>query len=153
MEYVPMVLPRDWPQQLNPVPSQPQAQFPSSLGYTPTMSAPSDTLQKSTDTIGSPAASSPSDIKDEDTVTLSPSSYFWNEMTLPSCSDASGTCQCGDGCACVGCLTHGGHTGEPLEDPTPTTTAENGSFLGFDPSLALNMNDPADFLSFNPDPS
>ncbi|KAI4710098.1 hypothetical protein J4E89_005330 [Alternaria sp. Ai002NY15] len=153
MPQVPMVLPRDWPQQLNPVPSQPQAQFSTSLGYTPSMSAPSDTLQNPTDTIGSPAASSPSDIKDEDTVTLSPSSYFWNEMTLPSCSDASGTCQCGDGCACVGCLTHGGHTGEPLDDPTPTTTAEHDSFLGFDPSLALNMNDPTDFLSFNPDPS
>jgi hypothetical protein len=156
MPQVPVALPGNWPQQPTPLPSQPQVQFSSNLGYTPSMPARSDTMQSAGDNIGSPTASSPSDVKDEDTVTLSPSSYFWNEMTLPSCSDASGTCQCGDGCACVGCLTHGGHTGEPLDDTTTTTTtatAEHDPFLNFDSSLALNMNDPTHFLSFNPDPS
>ncbi|KAF2000951.1 hypothetical protein P154DRAFT_575654 [Amniculicola lignicola CBS 123094] len=58
---------------------------------------------------------SPSEGKDGDTPTLSPSSYFWQEVVLPSCSDATGTCQCGDGCECVGCLTHGGHNGVTLD--------------------------------------
>ena len=156
MVQVPMALPGNWPQQLTPSPSQPQqAQFStsSSLSYNkPSMPASGDTkTRKPSETMDSPAASSPSDTKDEDTVTLSPSSYFWNEMTLPSCSDASGTCQCGDGCACVGCLTHGGHTGESLDDTG--TAAEHDPFLSFDTSLALNMNDPTDFLNFNPDPS
>jgi hypothetical protein len=154
MVQVPMALPGNWPQQLTSLPNQPQARFSNSgsLGYnTPSMPTPSDSLRKAGDVMDSPAASSPNDTKDEDTVTLSPSSYFWNEMTLPSCSDASGTCQCGDGCACVGCLTHGGHTGERLDDTT--TTAEHDPFLSFDTSLALNMNNPADFLSFNSDPS
>ena len=60
---------------------------------------------------------SPSEGKDEEVVTLSPSSFFWQEMVLPGCNDETGTCQCGDGCECVGCLTHGGHTGVPLEMP------------------------------------
>ena len=46
---------------------------------------------------------------------LSPSSFFLQQLVLPSCNDASGTCHCGDGCTCVGCLTHGGHSGVPLE--------------------------------------
>lgn len=58
---------------------------------------------------------SPSDGKEEDTVTLSPSAFLWQEMVLPGCNDATGTCQCGDGCECVGCLTHGGHNGVALE--------------------------------------
>ncbi|EON64098.1 hypothetical protein W97_03328 [Coniosporium apollinis CBS 100218] len=47
---------------------------------------------------------------------LSPTSFFFNELVL-GCSDATGLCQCGDGCTCVGCLTHGGHNGVPLEPP------------------------------------
>jgi hypothetical protein len=69
-------------------------------------------------------ADSPSDGKEEDASTLSPSSYFWQELVLPGCNDATGTCQCGDGCECVGCLTHGGHNGiplEPLDAPTGIT--------------------------------
>ncbi|KAF2865524.1 hypothetical protein BDV95DRAFT_599751 [Massariosphaeria phaeospora] len=77
---------------------------------------------------------SPNEGREEDTPTLSPSSYFWSEMTLPSCNDATGTCQCGDGCECVGCLTHGGHNGVLLEVP-----AEHSVFPDFD--LGLQADD------------
>ena len=73
-------------------------------------------------------ADSPNDGKDEDTPTLSPSSYLWSELVLPGCNDATGTCQCGDGCECVGCLTHGGHNGVPL---TSASVGEQESFDGF----------------------
>ncbi|KAF2278776.1 uncharacterized protein EI97DRAFT_431025 [Westerdykella ornata] len=53
--------------------------------------------------------------KEDDTSTLSPTSFFWQEVTLPGCNDETGTCQCGDGCECVGCLTHGGHNGVSLD--------------------------------------
>jgi hypothetical protein len=68
--------------------------------------------------------------EDETAPTLSPSTFFWQEMELPagSCNDATGTCQCGDGCACVGCLTHGGHNGVPL---SASSTAEQVDFNGF----------------------
>ncbi|EKG20808.1 hypothetical protein MPH_01892 [Macrophomina phaseolina MS6] len=49
-----------------------------------------------------------------ETPTLSPSSFFWQQVELPGCDDPSGACRCGDGCQCVGCLTHGGHDGVPL---------------------------------------
>ncbi|ORY13196.1 hypothetical protein BCR34DRAFT_649706 [Clohesyomyces aquaticus] len=68
---------------------------------------------------------SPSEGKDEDIPTLSPSSYFWQEIVLPGCNDATGTCQCGDGCECVGCLTHGGHNGVPLDSSPTTMTPTN----------------------------
>jgi hypothetical protein len=76
----------------------------------------------------SPFADSPSDGKDGDTPTLSPSAYMWQELVLPGCNDATGTCQCGDGCECVGCLTHGGHNGVPLDPPT---AAEDAAFTEF----------------------
>ncbi|KAF2789480.1 hypothetical protein K505DRAFT_352564 [Melanomma pulvis-pyrius CBS 109.77] len=75
-------------------------------------------------------ADSPADGKDEDTPTLSPSSYFWQELVLPGCNDATGTCQCGDGCECVGCLTHGGHNGVPLEAPATNGLEAFTHFLG-----------------------
>ncbi|KAK8151227.1 hypothetical protein BKA80DRAFT_287015 [Phyllosticta citrichinensis] len=49
-----------------------------------------------------------------DTPVLSPSSFFWQQLELPRCSDFTGACRCGDGCQCVGCLTHGGHDGVAL---------------------------------------
>ncbi|KAF2689138.1 hypothetical protein K458DRAFT_383798 [Lentithecium fluviatile CBS 122367] len=85
---------------------------------------------KSEDAMQSPAsAGSPSDGKSEETETLSPSSYFWQEMVLPGCNDATGTCQCGDGCECVGCLTHGGHNGVPLGAPTSNETETFADFM------------------------
>ncbi|KAF2122960.1 hypothetical protein BDV96DRAFT_12652 [Lophiotrema nucula] len=88
---------------------------------------------------------SPSDGKDEETPTLSPSSFFWQEMELPGCSDATGTCQCGDGCECVGCLTHGGHNGIQLD--FPTTTEPDGMA-----NLISNDNSHRSFLGVNGSP-
>ena len=87
-------------------------------------------------------ADSPQEGREED-AQLSPSSYFWQEMVLPGCDDATGTCQCGEGCECVGCLTHGGHNGIPLEVPaTDQQFADfgaNNNFSGLNPSLMPGM--------------
>ncbi|KAF2181961.1 hypothetical protein K469DRAFT_250453 [Zopfia rhizophila CBS 207.26] len=91
---------------------------------------------KTEESVSTPFADSPQQDKDEETPTLSPSSYFWSELVLPGCNDATGTCQCGDGCECVGCLTHGGHNGVPLD---ATTTAEQDDFSQF-PIGSPNMN-------------
>ncbi|CAI7642615.1 unnamed protein product [Penicillium pancosmium] len=48
------------------------------------------------------------------------SEYYTLEypVGIPSaCSDVTGSCQCGNDCSCVGCLTHSGHNGLPLEAP------------------------------------
>ncbi|PWY77506.1 hypothetical protein BO70DRAFT_68226 [Aspergillus heteromorphus CBS 117.55] len=47
-----------------------------------------------------------------------PSEYYTLEypVGLPSaCADTTGSCQCGNDCTCVGCLTHSGHNGIGLE--------------------------------------
>ncbi|KAF2851822.1 hypothetical protein T440DRAFT_59085 [Plenodomus tracheiphilus IPT5] len=121
-----------------------------------TLSSPLDNQvsQKVEETVSTPIADSPSDgSREEDTSTLSPSSYFWNQMTLPSCSDATGTCQCGDGCACVGCLTHGGHNGVHLDEPI--SMAEHDAFPEFAAgSDGLGMNDStAEFMRFHAAPT
>lgn len=38
--------------------------------------------------------------------------YEYDPIGLGECTDATRTCRCGDGCSCVGCLTHSGHDGE-----------------------------------------
>jgi hypothetical protein len=43
--------------------------------------------------------------------TLSPSAFMLHQYTLPGCDNVYGTCRCGDGCECDGCLTHSGHDG------------------------------------------
>ncbi|KOC17192.1 hypothetical protein AFLA70_357g001301 [Aspergillus flavus AF70] len=53
---------------------------------------------------------------------MEPSEYYTLEypVGLPSgCSDVTGSCQCGNDCSCVGCLTHSGHNGLSLG---PVTT-------------------------------
>lgn len=57
---------------------------------------------------------------------MQPSEYYEVEYPVPlpgSCSDMTGTCQCGNDCSCVGCLTHSGHNGMPLEAPHDNTHA------------------------------
>ncbi|KAF1831158.1 hypothetical protein BDW02DRAFT_65361 [Decorospora gaudefroyi] len=150
-----MAIHSDWQQPLAQMSSVPQTPFPSHLNYTTPIAAENHASPKMEESTTTPFADSPSPSKEEDTPTLSPSSYFWNQMTLPSCSDATGTCQCGDGCACVGCLTHGGHTGEQLETTTTTTTTaaaavEHDAFPDFGPNLGLSLHDAPDFINFRP---
>lgn len=119
-----------------------------------TLASPMDgqTPQKVEEAASTPLADSPSDgSRDDDTSTLSPSSYFWNQMTLPSCSDATGTCQCVDGCACVGCLTHGGHNGMHLDEPIMN---EQDTFPEYTADPSLSLNDSAgDFMTFHAAPT
>ncbi|KAJ5658567.1 uncharacterized protein N7484_002216 [Penicillium longicatenatum] len=45
---------------------------------------------------------------------------------IPSaCSDVTGSCQCGNDCACFGCATHSGHNGIPLNAPLPVSSSVN----------------------------
>ncbi|KAF2397851.1 hypothetical protein EJ06DRAFT_141478 [Trichodelitschia bisporula] len=79
-----------------PAPRKPACQNSSSMGERP---------------IPEEAAS-----PEEDTAsTLSPSSFYLQQFTLPGCDDVTGSCQCGDGCKCAGCLTHSGHDGNVAE--------------------------------------
>lgn len=48
---------------------------------------------------------------------MEPSQYYTLEYSvgMPNpCSNATGSCQCGNDCSCVGCLTHSGHNGFDL---------------------------------------
>ncbi|KAJ4987640.1 Protein GRISEA [Stagonosporopsis vannaccii] len=140
-----------WRQPSISTPSIERSHFLDSATPTPTESqikiemAPPPTVPA----VSTPVADSPSGSNEEETPTLSPSSFFWNEMVLPGCNDATGTCQCGDGCECVGCLTHGGHNGIVLETPH---ISEHEPFPNFtaDAGLNLNIGDPSTFLNFNP---
>ncbi|KAH7092106.1 hypothetical protein FB567DRAFT_516492 [Paraphoma chrysanthemicola] len=141
-----MGMPNTWHPNSASVQTAPEAQLYEPNSYAiQASSSESQTIMKTEEAVATPVAESPSDGKDEETPTLSPSSYFWNRMTLPGCNDATGTCQCGDGCECVGCLTHGGHNGVQLDVPAVT---DHNAFPDFtaDPSLGL---DDADSYLFN----
>lgn len=59
---------------------------------------------------------------------MHPSEYYTLEypVGIPSaCSDITGSCQCGNDCSCVGCLTHSGHNGLALEAPVSTPGIAN----------------------------
>lgn len=141
-----------WPQAPAVMPSIPDPHFFEPSNYvvsTPISEVPLSL--KTEEPVATPVADSPSDGKDEETPTLSPSSYFWNQMVLPNCSDATGTCQCGDGCECVGCLTHGGHNGVQLDAPSisdanvfPEYSAETGG---------LHLDDDTAHFLFNAAPT
>ena len=61
---------------------------------------------------------------------FSSSGYYTMEFPMESlggCTDFSGSCQCGDDCACIGCLTHTGHNGIPLDlDAAGVPASPNG---------------------------
>lgn len=61
---------------------------------------------------------------------FSSSGYYTMEFPMESldgCTDVSGSCQCGDDCACIGCLTHTGHNGIPLDlDYAGVSASPNG---------------------------
>lgn len=75
---------------------------------------------------------------------MHPSEYYTLEypVGIPSaCSDVTGSCQCGNDCSCVGCLTHSGHNGMPLEAPIPessvaTTVEQQASSHGPSPTTS-----------------
>jgi hypothetical protein len=46
---------------------------------------------------------------EDEASTMSPSSFLLQQFTIGECSDMTGTCLCGEGCQCTGCLTHSGH--------------------------------------------
>lgn len=46
---------------------------------------------------------------------LSPSNFFYVDYPFGTCAQTETGCKCGEGCTCVGCLTHGGHDGVGLE--------------------------------------
>ncbi|KAE8352738.1 hypothetical protein BDV28DRAFT_120892 [Aspergillus coremiiformis] len=82
---------------------------------------------------------------------MEPSEYYTLEypVGLPSgCSDVTGSCQCGNDCSCVGCLTHSGHNGFSLDPVTseasnlspicPVTSPDNS---GFSMPRAHTLND------------
>lgn len=58
---------------------------------------------------------------------MQPNAYVTVEYPvglLDPCTNMTGTCQCGVNCACVGCLTHHGHNGVPLEPSPPPENYE-----------------------------
>ncbi|KAJ5490854.1 hypothetical protein N7539_002421 [Penicillium diatomitis] len=77
---------------------------------------------------------------------MHPGEYYTIEypVGIPStCSDVTGSCQCGNDCSCVGCLTHSGHNGVALEPPATTApntnTRENGHSSGIIPGPAADF--------------
>jgi hypothetical protein len=132
-----------------PIPIAISTPVPQFLDCT-TPTAPESNPILEAEAVTSPVSNSPSDANEEETPTLSPSAFFWNEMVLPGCNDATGTCQCGDGCECVGCLTHGGHNGVPLEAPT---ISDHEAFPAFTASAGLGLDDHDGFMAFETSPS
>lgn len=65
---------------------------------------------------------SPSTDQDDTASTLSPSSFYVQQYNVPGCSDVTGTCHCGDGCTCVGCLVHSGHENDIANETSADTT-------------------------------
>lgn len=55
---------------------------------------------------------------------LSPSGFFYVDYPFGTCAQTETGCKCGEGCTCVGCLTHGGHDGVVLE----ANVGENGQW-------------------------
>lgn len=57
-----------------------------------------------------------------------------------SCSDVTGSCQCGSDCSCVGCLTHSGHNGVPLEAPVPESSVPRPTEQHFSSHVSSTTN-------------
>jgi hypothetical protein len=57
------------------------------------------------------AHDSPSTDQDDNASILSQSFFSLQQVQIPGCDNITGTCHCGDGCECVGCLVHSGHSG------------------------------------------
>lgn len=98
-------------------------------GYNPNTSSniPASTLTAHQPAItagpSSPWSPSPGNGVGEQQIPFLSSEYYTMEIPMDapglaaSCTDVSGSCQCGDECACIGCLTHTGHNGIALDVP------------------------------------
>jgi hypothetical protein len=62
---------------------------------------------------------------EDDASTLSPSAFSVQHFNIPGCNDVTGSCLCGDGCQCEGCLTHNGHGNTSTVNETDGTTESN----------------------------
>lgn len=93
------------------------------ISSTPTTSTPSAHQPAITTTASTPWSPPPSNAVGGQQIPFLSSEYYTMEIPMDapgltvSCTDVSGSCQCGDDCACVGCLTHTGHNGIPLNVP------------------------------------
>ena len=45
---------------------------------------------------------------------ISPSAFLYVDYPMATCSESESGCKCGEGCTCIGCLSHGGHDGVAL---------------------------------------
>jgi hypothetical protein len=99
-------------------------------------------------TVSTPMPFDPDSPGDDDSSTLSPSSFLLQQFTLPGCNDITGTCACGDGCECPGCLTHTGHNREP--ESQITEGLEHSSLSGTTDVDSFSLDDDSQNGVFTP---
>ncbi|KAF3919006.1 hypothetical protein ABW20_dc0110500 [Dactylellina cionopaga] len=90
---------------------------PSTQGFAHSVAGGADFTNGSVGVFGDVALDGMSDEKSMfglQPAQLSPSAFIQLDYPLGNCSQQNGGCMCGEGCTCVGCLTHGGHNGVPL---------------------------------------
>lgn len=103
-------------------PVLPHSYIPN-VSSTPSTSTSSAHEAAITPTASAPWSPPPSNAVGEQQIPFLSSEYYTMEIPMDasgltaSCTDLSGSCQCGDDCACIGCLTHTGHNGIPLDVP------------------------------------
>ena len=77
---------------------------------------------------------------EDDASTLSPSAFSVLQYNIPGCNDATGSCLCGDGCQCEGCLTHNGHSEDNVLNGASIST-DTSSRDGTEPTITSNSLD------------
>lgn len=86
---------------------------------------------------------SPSTDQDDNASVLSMSGFQIEQLRIPGCNDMTGTCRCGDGCACPGCVIHGGHSGDQNDMNINGTDVMNEQTL--DMNTLSNLSDLHEF--------
>lgn len=97
----------------------------------------------------------PSTDEDDHESILSSSGFQIEHLQMPGCNDITGSCLCGDGCACPGCVIHSGHAADHRLTNTTSAGAINGHgnqlntlsnasdmqpfIAGFDPNIQHSM--------------
>jgi hypothetical protein len=87
---------------------------------------------------GQPAPDTDAQADDGTSSTLSPSAFMLHEYTLPGCDNVYGTCLCGDGCSCDGCLTHSGHQGFGTTNSADAAVSDGGHMAAAMTGVAAN---------------